>query len=387
MSDKMDVKSSLRAHKNHLRNVSEKHQNELEALKLSHQKRKAQLANQQAQDVLQIRNNNQKDLVERAHRHEKTLEKMQESLEEVKEHTQARKKNVERNFQNSLENKKGNFEEKAAMIRNKQDMVLEEVNQKANIELGRLQRQIEAKEQELKQSGRIDLSNQKEKAKTELSMDKQLYFMKKTAAEDKYHQALARQRRENDKLVANQEKKLQKELSNKSDNYDRAINKVKSDGSHKQAVTQANFEKKFQELSQKHEALLSNLENRKHNIIRNLRNEVLKAHKLDSDKSGDPFYTTTSLDPKVIENKDSYTVQLQVDPETAKDIQIDGHKRELTLSLNRRFENTRQEEGAKESVKKVETLTRSFDVEKILDVNSVEKNYENGVLSFKVKHA
>lgn len=387
MSDNMDVKSALYAHKNNVRNLNEKHQNELEKIKVNHTKSKNQLSNQHTQELINDRNNNHKEIIQQAHKHEEVLGKMRDGLEQVKETTQKREADVSQNLEKKLSHEKNRFQEKLTREKTTQELALEEMNQKANIELQRLQRQMEMKEHELKHSGKLEIENQKARANTELSMNKQTYSIKKNAAEDKYQSALRQQTKVQTDTLTSEERKFQKALLDRTGSYQQEIKKVKSDGDNKKAMAQALFEKNFRELLQKHEGELSELSGKKERIVQKMKNEITEAYSLEAGRASDPFYTTTTLDPQVEEIDNAYLIRLKVDEADAGNVTINGHERKLTLAMNRRFENVREEEGSTEKLRKVETLTKSFTVSDIVDVNKVEKSYEEGTLTFKVAKA
>ena len=367
--------------------MAEKHENELEKINLTHQKRKNQLENLHDKELVTRRNDNQKQLIEQANRQERTLEKLQKSLAQTKQTAQAKEVNLLDNLDESIEHQKMRHHEQIQLARTKHDMAMDEINQKASIEINRLQRKIDAKEAELKHASGVELSQVEEQGEKKLSMTKKSYLNKKYASEDKYQRALSNQKKTYETMIAGEERKHQSELLGKTENFDKQIKKIKTDGQLKSAQEQALFEKKFNDLQQNNEKLITKLLGRKEKIIQKLRNEVLESYKLDAQKSDDPFYTVTGLEPKIEQENDHYLIHLEVDEENASEVELNGHKRELTLSLNRRFENTDDSNGAVEKVKRVETLTRSFNVDQIIDENKVEKSYQDGVLTFKVMKA
>ncbi|MCO4755736.1 MAG: Hsp20 family protein [Bacteriovoracaceae bacterium] len=387
MSDKVAFRSALTAHKHSLHSMAEKHQNEIEKINLNHQKRKNQLENLHDQELVTRRNDNQKQLIEQAARQERTLEKLQKSLSQTKETTQAREVNLLDSLDKNIENQKMRHHEAIQIARTKHDMAMDEINQKASIEINRLQRKIDQKEAELKYASGVELSQAEEQGEQKLSMTKKSYLNKKYASEDKYQKALSIQKKNYESQIAGEERKHIAQLGGKTAHFDKQIQRIKSDGQLKSQKEQQLFEKKFQELQQNNEKLITKLLARKEKIIQKLRNEVLESHTLDAQKSDDPFYTVTSLDPVIEQEKDHYLVHLEIDEEGASEVELNGHKRDLTLSLNRRFENTDENNGAVEKVKRVETLTRSFNVDQIIDENKVEKNYNDGVLTFKIMKA
>ena len=387
MSDKIEARNTIYAHKNNVHNLNEKNQNELERIKLNHEKRKAQISNQHTEELLSARNNQHKEVIEQAAKHERVLEKMQKSIADVKDRADAKKLSISQEMEGKLAASKLRFHEKLAQEKSTQEMVMGEVNQKGNIELQRLQRQIEQKDAQLKHMGRQEAEAQKVQHQNQLSMTKQTYALKKNAAEDKYNTALNRKLKEHSTTLANEERKFQKALMDRTGNYQKEMRKAKSDGDNKKIMAKAQFEKSFKNLMQEHEKSLGDLSGKKQAIIQKLKNEIIDAYRLDVARASDPFYSTTTIEPEITETDNAYVISLPVNEADAGSVVINGHKREITLALNRRFENTRQDDGATEKVKKVETLTRTFNVDKIVDINKVEKSYADGVLSFKVAFA
>lgn len=383
----VEAKTSIYAHKNSIHNLNEKHQNEIEKIKIDHNKKKAQLENQHAQALFSARNNNQMELMEQAQRHEKTLEKMRDGLQETQERARQKEEAVSKGLDQRLSAEKIRFSEKLAQEKGMQKMAVEEMNQKANIELKRLQRQMDMENARLGHKARADQDILKSSSKNKLSISKHTYLQKQHAAENKYQRALSRQSKEQANVLASEERKFQKRLKERTDSYSKEIGKVQNDGNLKKAMAKSVFEKKFRDLLNEHESTLGELAAKKETIVQNLRNEIIEAHKLDVQRASDPFYTPTSLDPKITEEDGAYVIALEVHESDAGNVNLNGHKRDLTLSLNRRYENTSNDKGAVEKIKKVETLTRNFKVEKIVDPSKTQKSYSDGVLTFRIGHA
>lgn len=384
MSSDIQIKSSILSQKNAIKNMNEKHQNELEKIRLAHSKRKSTLQAANREQLISEKLRGQKAVMDQAQRQEELLEKMKGSLEEVKTKTQKQKVGISKNLESEINRIKGRHEQEVAQTKATQEMVLEELNQKANIELQKLQRQIDGKSVDLKQSARLEHENIKESAQNQAALSKQSFLIKKNANEDKYQSALLRQEKNQSKILSDKEKKHQSAIANRDKTYQKELSQLKQDSKKQKIMTKALFEKKYSEMTQKNEKRLGELKARKEEIIQGLRNEITKAYKLDVGRSNDPFYTTSTLDPKVEEIDGRYQISMKMDKKDAENVFINGYKRDISISFNRRFENTRTSENATEKVNKVETLTRNFKVEKIVDMNQVQKSYQDGTLIFSV---
>ena len=381
---KIDHNSALSTHRKNMKALKEKHQNELEKVRINHKKQKNQLELNQAQELITKRSEGHRKLIDLTHRQEKTLEKLKESMEKTKKTAIKREADTLDSIDKNIKNQRLQHHEKLQTERTKHEMVMDELHQKAQIELNRLQREINSKKQELTQASKFEMGQAEALGEKKLSMTKKSYLNKKYASEDKYQRALSKQKENYQNLITKEERKFQAEILSKTKNFQNEIKRIKSDGTIKNQKTQALFEKKFQELQKNNEKLLKKLIAKKSEIIQNLRNEVLETHKLDSQKVGDPFYAVTGLDPIVEKGPDHYLIHLEVSEENASEMELNGHKRDITLSLNRRFENTTKEDGGQEKLKRVETLTRSFSVDQIINENEIEKSYNDGMLTFKV---
>ena len=364
--------------------LNEKHKNELEKVRINHTKQKNQLELSQAKELVTKRSEGHKKLIDLTHRQEKTLEKLKESMEKTKATAIKREDDVLDSIEKSVKNQKLEHHEKTQIERAKHDMAMNELHQKAQIEMNRLQREINSKKQELSHTSKLEVTHEEAIGEKKLSMTKKSYLNKKNASEDKYQRALAQQKKNYQDLITKEERKFQSEIVGKTKNFQDEIKRIKADGTLKNQKTQALFEKKFQELQKSNEALLKKLISKKSEIIQKLRNEVLETHTLDAQKVGDPFYAVTGLDPIIEKEVDHYLVKLEVSKEAASEVELNGHKRDITLSMNRRFENTSNEDSGVQKLKRVETLTKNFSVDQIINENEVEKSYKDGVLTFKV---
>lgn len=384
MSDSMNVKSAQINQRNAVRNLTEKHQNELEKIKLGHEQRKQILKDQQRDQIADIRIEHERDMLNAANKSEKALEKMREGLKVVKSKTEKKTDEIQKNYDSQIESTKSQYKQELAAQRMNRQLQLEEMNDQANAEMKRLRRKLETEESKIRNQATGDKRTLKAKSQTELSMNKEIYHQKKIAAEDKYLRALSRQKSENAKVLASEEKKFHKAMENKTSNFQREIKRIQKDGEFKKTSAQTAFEKSFAKVLAKNEEQIAGLRAKKESIIQKLKNEIIEAHKIDASKASDPFYVASSLEPDIQKADDHYVISLELSEDDAKNLMLNGHKRDLTLALNRRFENTVSEEGATEKVKKIETMTRKFNVENIIDPSKIEKSYSDGVVSFKV---
>ncbi len=384
MSDSMSIKSAHVHQRNAVKNLNEKHQNELEKIKLAHKARKQILQGQQREQLADIKIEREKDMLNEAHKSEKALEKMNKSIKVVKERTEREADKIQKSYDAQLAAIKSQYQQELSAQRSNKQLQLEDMNEQANAEMKRLRRELEAEESKIRNNAIGDKRTLKARSQSELSMNKEIYHQKKNAAEDKYLQALGRQKSENSKVLAREEKKFQKALENRTHNYQRELGRIQKDGEFKKTSAQKAFEKSFAKVLAKNEEQIAGLKSQKESIIQKLKNEIIEAHKIDANKASDPFYSPSSLDPEIKKADGHYLVSLELGEEDAKSLMLNAHKRELTLALNRRYENTLNEDGATEKVKKVETMTRKFNVDEIVDPSKIEKNYNDGVVTFKV---
>ncbi|EQC48593.1 Hsp20/alpha crystallin family protein, partial [Bacteriovorax sp. DB6_IX] len=145
------------------------------------------------------------------------------------------------------------------------------------------------------------------------------------------------------------------------------------------------FKEKFSLLEKNHTEILSRMKTKFDNEIKELVSKYSDFKNQTLGKLQDKFYHVTKLDPKVENKLDHYLVKIEI-PEHEKElVNLTAQERDISISMTRKFTDKMTDQlGAKHKTRRSEVMNKSFQVPEIMDSASVVRNYDQGVLTFKI---
>jgi HSP20 family molecular chaperone IbpA len=104
-------------------------------------------------------------------------------------------------------------------------------------------------------------------------------------------------------------------------------------------------------------------------------------------RSDDPFYKFTQLDPTLKQFEDRVEVSVKIPDHAKTDVQLTIHGKEAIINFNRRYDDSRKENGSTNKLHKVESFTSRLMTNHHLDPKSVKSQYVDGVMTYIIKRA
>lgn len=390
INNQFDKRAQAIKHKQEMKNLVNQQSAEIEKIQLNHGKLKNQIKVDNTLEVNSIHNNNQIEKAKQAALNEKAFEKMQNSLDQVKQRTTSEKERIIKDHKNELEKQKMSFESLASSKKTKNEQLMQDMDHQASIHINKLQRQINAKESEVKQSSNENLAQLRSSASKKEEINKDIYSKKQLAQSEKFHNALNKQRKLNTTQIVREERQHQGKIHTRNKIYNSEVEHMNKDFNIKKKQLKDRHEKTYTENFQKNESQLQNLLTKKEKIVNHLRQLLKTEAKKEMALDNDPFYQYTDLKPdlKINDDKNGYIITIKVPPHEAKNISLTGSERQLKISMDRKFDFTNKSDAGKTStVKKVETYISKIPTEYIVDSKSVERSYADGVLTYKIGFA
>ena len=233
------------------------------------------------------------------------------------------------------------------------------------------------------------LGSRQDSHKKKMNMTRNTFQMKQTNEQDKFQNALLKQKETHSKQLTGNERKHHKRVKARTEQYQSEIQKITDDGNRKKAQKTKSFEKDFALLNKKQEIILKNLVGRKEELIHNLKADLTKEYKLGLEKGKDPFYKFGRIDAKLSElpDKSGYTVKVPISNHEADKVEMRAEKRQLRITMERRYEFQKNDKDSLDKVSKVESFVSKIPVKNIVDPKSITKEYSNGNLVFTIKNA
>lgn len=375
-------------HAKELKNLRNKHENEIEKINLRHDKNKINIKAGHNLELNSLYLDHKENLANQIKENETALTRLQSSIEQVKNRTQKEKDMINEQHKDSLSYKRASFNEQFKTLKNQNEYMMADLSHQTNTEMKRLQRQIDLKKQEISEDNIRDLQSIKDNHLVKKETATTNYRVEQENNAVKFHKALTKQKREHVNQLATEERNFQNKLDKKVTAYDERINRADKDGKEKIQNLQKNFEKKYEKIYAANQKLLQKLYSNKEEILNYLRQNIKT--KLDKEmvKESDPFYHQTKLNPKVSlnENSNGYKIQIDIPEHEAQNVKLTGHKREIKLTFDRHYEfDNKSEDGARQTMKKVETIVEKIPVQNLVDAKTITKKYEDGSLIFDIK--
>lgn len=147
------------------------------------------------------------------------------------------------------------------------------------------------------------------------------------------------------------------------------------------------FKSKIKKMHEQHETLLSKIKGR----FKIELDKLLQAHsKRKQDvmqKAQDDFYTVKTIHPRIMDGVDHYIVAMDLPNHEKDDLNVNVNSRKIRLTLSRKFAETHTAEGVENKAKRNEVLTKTVELDDIMDPGKVTSSYKDGVLYVKVGKA
>lgn len=381
--------SALRKHQNEMKNLAESHQNELGKIKNNQEKQKMEMRHSHKVEIGNIRNAHDNKLQKTLLQNETTLEKAKENLEKSKAVIANEQRKIEAD---RLKEKNAQKELHAQKVRNasmKNTLAIEDMNQEATVEMQKLQREVNARKNELITNYSKEELATKDLHKSKMNMTRDVFQMKQTREMDKFQNALLKQKKTNKDMIIGNERKHHKTMQARTEQYSQEIQKIDEDSSKKKAAKKAKFEKDFQVLNNKNEIMLRNLVGKKEKLIHQLKSDITKEYKIGLEKAKDPFYKFGRIPAQLTELPDQsgYQVKVPIAEHEASSIDMRAEQRQLRLTMERRYEFEKKDDNSMDKISKVESFVSKMPVENIVDPKSISKEYIDGHIVFTIKNA
>lgn len=156
---------------------------------------------------------------------------------------------------------------------------------------------------------------------------------------------------------------------------------------HKELLKQENisFKQKYENMVTNHKAILDRVKERFNNQVNGIVKDQMQYKKSISSKGGDEFYKVSSLNPRITEDVKGYNLSIDVPVHEKENIRLTAHKRDITISLTRKFKDeVKEENGSVNKSRRSEVFTKDLQTENILNSKSITQKYNEGVLTFRI---
>jgi HSP20 family molecular chaperone IbpA len=156
---------------------------------------------------------------------------------------------------------------------------------------------------------------------------------------------------------------------------------------HKELMKQENisFKQKYDNMVKNHKSILDRVKERFNNQVNSIVKDQMQYKKNITQKGGDEFYKVSSLNPTITEDLTGYNLSIQVPDHEKENVRLTAQKRDITISLTRKFKDeVKEENGHVNKSKRSEVFTKNLQTQSILNSRSITQSYNDGVLTFRI---
>lgn len=389
MSPANERNSSLKKHQHEMKRLGETHKNELDKTKNVQNKQKQEMQLSHKIELSNIQAAHDSKLQGQLLKNEQVLEKARESLEKSKAVTSDEQRRIENNHLKRKNDLKELHSAKTNNASMKNQLQIEDMNQEARIEIQKLQRKIDKTKTQQAQNHNKESLTTDEMHKHKMNMTRDVYQMQQTREQDKFQNALLKQKKFNKDMLTNNERKHHKKVEGRKEHYGKEIGQIESDGNKKKIAKTKKFENDYKEINAKQEFMLRNLVGKKEKLIHELRADLTKEYKLGIEKNKDPFYSFGRIETKVTElaDKSGYEVRIPASKHEAANVELRAEDRELRVTMHRNYHFEKNDTDSRDKISKVESFVSKIPVKNIIDPDTIDKSYKDGFVIYTIKNA
>ncbi len=262
------------------------------------------------------------------------------------------------------------------------------LNQRKSKKIHEIQEDADAKiyQEEIKSRNNIQALRKENERLENLAINSYANFS--SAQQREINKNIAEKEREHRAIMRNITTENSRQIHEKERINEENLKLQEETNQNKIRQVDADTKKRINQIQKESENTIGNLSLKTQKEINNLKKNESRDKYLISERSKDPFYSMTLLQPRITENEKEYLIKLSV-PEHEKDSVIIGADgRTLKISQNRKFaDKTFDENGTMNKSSRSETITQSIKLDNLVNARKITHSFENDELIFKIPKA
>ncbi len=386
--NKNDIHKQFIKHKDSLQKINEQQKKQIEALKEQHKARVANEDHEHLDRLRMIKEKNEQNVFGELERTDKVLARLQDKVIETKELTDKEIKDIKERAQADIARKEQKYTIQSQQKNLDFNENIREQNSKFEQEMKSFNTEQASKERQNIIEHKQGVAQTRQNHQHEYEELKKGFEKIQADREVKFQKALMKQRDQQLMQLRTESQSHLNKLEIMQNRFKNEMEKIMVDQQNKKQGLQKEFEKDYQGILKDQTQLVNNLDFRTKELIHDGKNMLAREKNNVMAKAGDEFYSANKLYPTYTDLGDSYDIMVKVPPHEKESVNIMTKDRLVRISLDRRFDETLEDNDFTNVSKKIETITSSFDVPEILNSRAkVSKAYLNGTLVFNVKKA
>ncbi len=382
------IKDTERAGNQKLDGIRRRQDSEVKNLVNNHQKYKTELNKAQESDIVDVQYVHKTQLNNEGLKKEKVLEEMKKNLEISKKMTDKEIKDLKETHFNAKTQDEQKLSDDRERMHMTNQMHLDDMNDQFNNQAKKINSEGQNSLQTANQSfTELKLQNE-DFHRGRIQNQTEGFTTRFNADEAKYEKLKYEQDNFQKKERFSTNLRQQSEMTKMVDNHIKQL-EIRDENFRKGLKDQdLFFEKKYLNHLNKNNTDLKGLNDLNQKVVATLKTELAKQVKNAVVKSDDPFYQFTELQPQMTQFEDRVEVKVRVPEYSKQDLLLTLNKKDININFNRRYTDTNNAlDGSVNKINKVETFSTRLSANNFLDPKSVKNSYENGVMTYIIKHA
>ena len=383
----MSIRELEKINSRGMENLQRKQSREINQLADAHEMVKVDIKKSNDSEIVELQNENMRHVASENEKKEKVLEQMKNHLDQTRKMTDSQIKDLK---DNSLKTKKDESEKLSIdrqRIKSENDLYLEDLGNRLTNEHKKVVGDSRDQMRLLKDSHGQEISSTED------------HFQDKIRTQtSNFTQRFQTDERNQKKIKDDQDKQFKTERMSTNVRQQQDMGKLTEthnkhlevrDKEFRRGIKDQDvvFEKKYSETLQTRNEDLKRLDDLNTKVLTKMKSDLKETLETSVKRSDDPFYRFTQLNPTLKQFEDRVEISVAIPDHAKTDVQLTIHDKEAIINFDRRYDDSRKEEGTTSKLHKVESFTSRLMTNIHLDPKSVKSKYENGVMTYSIKQS
>ncbi len=357
---------------------------EIAGIKKYYEKKAIDEKEQGRQQLVTVIDEQQKNLAVTINDKQQYMEEYLKKMQDEKTSLDKSLESIKSNNIDSITQQQFHFDRRATESQEARNKILQEINDNAKREISDLRSKTSSDQQ-------IEISKiQRKMDSGAREFDQKLLRQQATQEKDnhiketQFARTKIEQMKQHEDMMQDLKSRNVKELDVRDKIFKTQLEQQTIKNTNNLTQAQKSFNERFEKLKQEHQELIGRMGEKFNKEMQALKTSYSKEKDLYTDKTSDPFYHITTIEPLLSEDEKNYFVKLQVPEHEMDGVRLSAKGRKISLNFTRRFEDTIEDQTGKKVSKRSELITRDIPTMAILNPRDITQSYQNGELIFKI---
>lgn len=348
---------------------------------------KSEIKKANQEELVDLRNENDRYVASENDKKEKVLEQMKTHLNQTSKMTDSQIKDLKINAEKVKMTEREKLAADRDRVKSENDLYLEDLDYRFSNEFKKVSNDNSEQLRQLKDNKGQEITETEGRLQSKLN-DQTNKFTERFQEESR-NQKMIKDTQEkqfkNQRLTTNT--RQQQEMSKLTNGHNQFL-EVR-DTNFRKGIKEQDlmFEKKYSESLKIRNDDLKRLEDLNSKVLVKMKTDLKETLETSVKRSDDPFYRFTQLNPTLKQFENHVEIKVKVPDHAKTEIQLTINDKEAILNFNRRYNDSRVEEGVNNKLHKVESFTTRLLTNHHLDPKSVKSKYEDGVMTYTINRS